>query len=291
MTAAALLALWAVLTAAVLPPLLAGARWTRRAPLLGVLTWHALGLSAAGSVALTVRQLIDPAPHHHAGLLHLCGLSPEAVSGTAPAAAALVLLYPAALLLHSLATARRGRRRHRALLDLAAHRGQVPGALLLEHPTPTIYCLPGRHSRIVVSRGALTALTPPQLAAALAHERAHLTGRHHLATCAAEALARTFAPLPLGRLVSAEVRTLLEMAADDRALRAHGPHALAGAMGVVATGLAPAAALTAGHQALARIERLADHRPAPRPLLVLTATAPAALAVLPLLLVCLPHLA
>ncbi|MER5866478.1 hypothetical protein, partial [Kitasatospora sp. NPDC002040] len=35
-------------------------------------------------------------------------LSPEAVSGTAPAAAALVLLYPAALLLHSLATSRRG---------------------------------------------------------------------------------------------------------------------------------------------------------------------------------------
>ncbi|MFD0572748.1 hypothetical protein ACFQ0T_30380 [Kitasatospora gansuensis] len=96
MSAAALLGLWAVLIAVALPPLLAGARWTRRAPLLGVFTWLALGLSAVSSVALTVRQLIDPAPHHHAGLLHLCGLSPEAVSGTAPAAAALVLLYPAA---------------------------------------------------------------------------------------------------------------------------------------------------------------------------------------------------
>ncbi len=290
MSAAALLGLWAVLTVVALPPLLAGARWTRRTPLLGVFTWLALGLSAVSSVSLTVRQLIDPAPHHHVGLLHLCGLSPEAVSGTAPAVAALVLLYPAARLLHSLAGAHRGRRRHRALLDLAAHRDRIPGALLLDHPTPTIYCLPGRHARIVVSRGALAALTPPQLAAALAHERAHLTGRHHLAACAAEALAGTFGRLPLGRLVSAEVRTLLEMAADDRALRGHTPRALATAMGVVATGLAPAAALTAGHQALARIERLAAHRPAPRLLLALTAAAPAGLAGLPLLLVCLPHL-
>ncbi|MFD0572747.1 M48 family metalloprotease [Kitasatospora gansuensis] len=91
----------------------------------------------------------------------------------------------------------------------------------------------------MVSRGALAALTPPQLAAALAHERAHLTGRHHLAACAAEALAGTFARLPLGRLVSAEVRTLLEMAADDRALRGHSPRALATAMGVVAAGWPP----------------------------------------------------
>lgn len=291
MTAAALLALWALMTVGILPPLLAEARWTRRAPRLAVLTWLALGVSATSSVALTVRQVIDPAPHHHSGLLHLCGLSPEAVSGTAPAIAALVVLCPLTLLVRGLRTARRDRRRHRALLDLAAHRDHVPGALLLEHPTPTIYCLPGRHSRIVVSRGALTALTAPQLSAALAHERAHLTGRHHLATCAAEALARTFAPLALGRLISAEVRTLLEMAADDRALRSHSRQSLATAMGIVATAQAPAAALTAGHQALARIERLADRRHTPRPLLALTATAPAVLTTLPLLLVCLPHLA
>ncbi|MFJ8041309.1 M56 family metallopeptidase [Kitasatospora sp. NPDC096147] len=292
MTAAALLALWAVLVTAALPPLLAGARWTRRSPVLGVLTWQTLGLSAVLSVSMAIRQLVDPSPHHHGGLLHLCGVSPEAVSGTALAVAALTAARPAALLLRALHTARRERRRHRAVLDLAAHRGRVPGgALLLDHPTPAVYCLPGRHSRIVVSRGALTALSPEQLAAALAHERAHLTGRHHLAVCAARALAGTFGRLPLGRLVEAEVRTLLEMAADDRALRRHSPRALATAMGVVAGAHAPASALTAGHQALARIERLATTRPASRPALALAATAPAALLLLPLLLVCLPHLA
>ncbi|GAA3022421.1 M56 family metallopeptidase [Kitasatospora albolonga] len=292
MTAAALLALWAVLVTAVLPPLLAGARWTRRSPVLGVVTWQTLGLSAVLSVAMAIRQLVDPSPHHHGGLLHLCGFSPEAVSGTALAVAALTAARPLALLLAALHTSRRERRRHRELLDLAAHRGRVPGgALLLDHPTPAVYCLPGRRSRIVVSRGALAALSPEQLAAALAHERAHLTGRHHLAVCAAQALAGTFGRLPLGRLVHAEVRTLLEMAADDRALRRHSTRALATAMGVVAGAGAPATALTAGHQALARIERLATRRHASGPALALTAAAPASLLLLPLLLVCLPHLA
>ncbi|MEU9134256.1 M48 family metalloprotease [Kitasatospora sp. NPDC048540] len=293
MTAALLLAAWAVTVAAVLPRRLAGAAWTRRAPVLGVLAWQALGVSAVAAVALGVRQLVDPAPHHHDRLLHLCGLSAPAgtVSRLALAAALAVVLVPAALFARRLAAAARGRARHRTLLDLAGRRDLVPGALVLEHPAPAVYCLPGRRRRVVVSRGALDALTPEQLAAALAHEQGHLTGRHHLAACAAEAFARSFAPLPLGRLVEEETRALLEMAADDRALRGHSVRALAGAMSVVAAGPAPSAALTAGHHALARAGRLATRQPRPpRALVALGAAAAALTAGVPPVLACLPHL-
>lgn len=293
MTAVLLLAGWAAAVAVLLPPRLARAGWVRRAPALGVLAWQALGVSAVAAVALAVRQLLDPAPHHHDRLLHLCGLSApaEAVSRVALAAAAAVALVPVGLFAVRLAAAARGRARHRRLLDLAGRRGLVPGALVLEHPAPAVYCLPGRSRRVVVSRGALDALTPEQLAAALAHEHGHLTGRHHLAACAAEAFARTFAGLPLGRLVRDETRALLEMAADDRALRHHSARALAGAMGVVAAGPAPSTALAAGHHAAARVSRLAAGRPRlPRAAVLLGPAAAGALAAVPLALVCVPHL-
>ncbi|MER8182780.1 M56 family metallopeptidase [Kitasatospora sp. NPDC094015] len=293
MIAALLLALWAAAVTGPLPRLLAGAAWTRRAPAVGVLAWQALGVSAVAAAALAVRQLLDPSPHHHDRLLHLCGLSaPTAtVSRLALAAAVGVALVPAGLFAARLAAAARGRRRHRSVLDLAARRGVLPGVLVLEHPAPAVYCLPGRGRRVVVSRGALDALTPEQLAAALAHEQGHLSGRHHLAVCAAEASARAFGALPLGRLVREETRLLLEMAADDRALRTHPARALAGAMGVVAGARLPSPALGAGHHAAARVSRLAAHRSRPpRVLRALGAAAAGALAIAPPVLACAPHL-
>jgi peptidase M48-like protein len=42
------------------------------------------------------------------------------------------------------------------------------------------FALPGRPGRVVVTTGMLAVLTPDERRALLAHERAHLTGRHHL---------------------------------------------------------------------------------------------------------------
>ncbi|MFC6598087.1 M56 family metallopeptidase [Kitasatospora paranensis] len=294
MSAALLLLLWAALVTTALPRLLAGARWTHRTPVLAVAAWHALGVSATLALALAVRQLADPSPHHHAGLLHLCGLAVPAESAARAAAglATAVAAVPAALFGAAVRRAALARRRHREVLDLAGHHGVLPGAVVLDHAVPTVYCLPGLRRRVVVSRGALDALSPGQLAAALAHEDGHLRGRHHLAACAADTLRRCFAPLPLGRLAGPEVRALLEMAADDRALRSHPVTALAGAMAVVAAGPAPDSALAAGHHATARIRRLAAAGPRPpRTARLLGGGAAAALTALPFLLACLPHLA
>ena len=96
------------------------------------------------------------------------------------AAAALVVTAVVAgrLLLsgHRVGTSLRAlRRRHREQVDLLAERES--GVHVLDHAVPVAYCLPGMaHSRVVVSAAAMATLEPPQLAAVLAHERAHLRG-------------------------------------------------------------------------------------------------------------------
>lgn len=51
---------------------------------------------------------------------------------------------------------------------------------ILEDDEPEAFALPGRPGRVVVSTGMLAALSEPERVALLAHERAHLEGRHHL---------------------------------------------------------------------------------------------------------------
>lgn len=78
------------------------------------------------------------------------------------------------------------RRRHRILHGLVSVRSEeAPGALLLEDPRATAYCLPGVRSRIVVSAGVLGVLDRGQQAAALGHEpgHVHVHERHDLVMC------------------------------------------------------------------------------------------------------------
>lgn len=51
---------------------------------------------------------------------------------------------------------------------------------VLDDETPQAFALPGASGRIVVSRGMLRCLDGDEREALLAHERAHLRGRHHL---------------------------------------------------------------------------------------------------------------
>ena len=114
----------------------------------------------------------------------------------------------------------RARRRQRALLALLA-RGdpKAPGALVVDYPAATAYCLPGLRSRIVVSVGALDLLRPAELAAVLAHERAHLRERHDLVVLPFTALRRAFGWSRICADAHQSVALLIEMLADDRALR------------------------------------------------------------------------
>nr|WP_202524192.1 M56 family metallopeptidase [Kitasatospora sp. SID7827] len=85
------------------------------------------------------------------------------------------------------------------------------------------YALPGRPPRIVATTGMLAALTEPERAALLAHERAHLAGRHHLLLAAAEYAAVCH---PALRPLRPALGYHLERWADECAAAAVGDRAL-----------------------------------------------------------------
>jgi Zn-dependent protease with chaperone function len=165
------------------------------------------------------------------------------------------------VLLAALAAALQARRRQRELLTLLAHGDpKVPGALVVDHPSAAAYCLPGLRSRIVVSVGTLELLGRRELAAVLAHERAHLRERHDLVLLPFTALRRAFPRSATCTDAHRSVALLVEMLADDRALRGRPARELVSALvrfGTAGTCPAPAGALAAGEgEVAARVTRL-----------------------------------
>ena len=165
------------------------------------------------------------------------------------------------VLLAALAAALQARRRQRTLLTLLAHGDpKVPGALVVDYPSAAAYCLPGLRSRIVVSVGTLELLGRRELAAVLAHERAHLRERHDLVLLPFTALRRAFPRSATCTGAHRSVALLVEMLADDRALRGRPARELVSALvrfGTAGTCPAPAGTLAAGEgEVAARVTRL-----------------------------------
>jgi Zn-dependent protease with chaperone function len=133
-------------------------------------------------------------------------------------------------------------------------------AVVLDAPQRAAYCVPGRPAAIVLTSGALAVLDGPQLGAVLAHERAHLAGRHHLLISLSRGLAASFPGVPVFTRGPAEVARLAELCADDAAARRSGRPALVAALLAMGTGTAvpaPALAVTSG-AVTARVGRLLD---------------------------------
>ena len=147
--------------------------------------------------------------------------------------------------------------------------------MVLEHAQPAAYCVAGRCPTVIVTTGAMAALNSGQLNAVLAHERAHLAGRHHALKAAARIGRQVLPFLPLLRAAEAHVARLAELHADDAAIRAADPRALATALVVLATPAqaTPTPALAAAatdvvqriHRVLAPAEPLRATAPAPAP--------------------------
>ncbi|MDT9693206.1 M56 family metallopeptidase [Streptomyces sp. P9(2023)] len=280
-----------------IPWLLVPARWAQQAPRLGLAAWAATGTMFAGSAALLPMQLVlDGRSSHRLTdmVLTLSFPSPGALLDltarqyVAAALALAVLALPAAGFVRELLRARRTRLRHAGVLRLVGRYDPELRATVLDHARPAVYCLPGRSRRVVVSSGALDTLTTAQLAAALAHERAHIAGRHHLLVAAAEAFATVFPGLPLARHGGTSVPLLLEMVADDRALRRCSRDALATALYALAAGHAPREAFAAGGpSAVLRMRRILTPQSAGHPVLRgLFAMGTASGAMAPLIIAC-----
>ena len=129
------------------------------------------------------------------------------------AIAALVLLLVLAVRFGA-ATIRRLtalREAYRLAASLPASGGELA---VIDHPGCEAYAVPGRPGRIVVSSGLLRSLDAAERRAVLAHERAHLTARHHLHHTIAHLAA---AANPLLYRLPAAVALSTERWADERA--------------------------------------------------------------------------
>jgi len=260
------------------------ARWPRRSPAAAILLWQALGLAAGLAAVGTLLGLAMPGSNigvvrsvWHLGALFSTGgpfrmVGAFGASGTVPAvvvgvrlaclAAGLALFGLLCWVLVAASTAAlHARRRQRALLTLLAHGDpKVPGALVVDYPTAAAYCLPGLRSQIVVSVGTLELLGRGELAAVLAHERAHLRERHDLVLLPFTALRRAFPRSVTCTDAHRAVALLVEMLADDHALRSRPARELVSALvrfGTAGPGLAPAGTLAVGEgEVTARVTRL-----------------------------------
>jgi Zn-dependent protease with chaperone function len=226
---------------------LAGAAWPHRAPRAALVLWQAVGLAGGLSIlgaGLTLAAA-DLSPHwltgtgavpSHPRRLSLLGWSGAALT-------ALVGSWLVVVLAVSSGRAILARRQHRRGLDLvgedvgqdvtgrrAASWSGGPTVQLLTHPLPVAYCLPGLRPRIVLSSATLDLLTDAELDAVLAHETAHARGRHDLIVTPFIAWRDTFPFLRSARTALAAVEELVEMLADDCALRGHSAGALEGSL-------------------------------------------------------------
>jgi Peptidase family M48 len=262
------------------------ASWPRRSPAAAILLWQALGLASGLAAVGTLAGLAMPGSRggvvrsvlrlgallRPGGVLRLPGLFGYGAAGGTPALVVIVRLACLAAGLALLAllcwvllavsvAALQARRRQRALLTLLAHLDpKVPGALVVDYPSAAAYCLPGLRSQIVVSVGTLRLLGRGELAAVLAHERAHLRERHDLVLLPFTALRRAFPRSATCTGAHRSVALLVEMLADDRALRGGPARELVSALvrfGTAGACQAPAGALAAAEgEVAARVTRL-----------------------------------
>ena len=279
-TTALVFGLLALLLAGPVPALLSRSTWPYRAPRAALVLWQAVAiaavLSAFSSGLAIASQLLVPGA--------------DGRPTTAPTAEidalglplwilyvvvfALTLLIGAKLIFSIIQVAvrtRRRRARHRVLVDLLddcampASVERTPDLRVLDVDEPIAYCLPGLRQRVVLSQGTLQNLDHAEVKAILTHERSHLRARHDLVLEAFTAVNHACPRFVRSKSALGSVQLLVELLADDSAVRATGPTPLARALVACAGSTAPRGAMAAGGPStLIRVQRLSADDADPR---------------------------
>jgi Zn-dependent protease with chaperone function len=268
-TIAVVLVAYAVCVGTLGARMLGRAKWTARAPLLAIVTYLAAGWSVVAALGLAGLTLAVHATALGGGLSHLIGAcvlrlratyatpGGAMVAGVGLTLAGAVVARTALTAVTHLRAAGRQALQHAQTARLVGRPEPALGATLVDHPQPAAYCVAGRHPTVVLTTGAVQALDADQLAAVLAHERAHLNGRHHRLIAMARIGRQVLPFVPLMRDADAQVARLAEMHADDAATRTCEPAPLATALVILAAGASPAPALAAAAtDAVQRIQRM-----------------------------------
>jgi len=225
------------------PRLLRRAARPRTDPLVLVVGWCLSITGVLIAVATGVALLLSPthgSTDHLAALFQHCWTavqhgSPPDVEHVGGLIAAGILL---ALTIRTTVIGQRARRRrseirrgHTALLRTAARSdAQEPRTLWLAHDQPLAFSIGGKQGVVVVTEGLFRHLDDDSVAAVLAHEHAHLHGRHHLLIALADALRDALPFVPLFRQAPVALRQLVELVADVAAVRTCGVAAVRAAL-------------------------------------------------------------
>jgi Zn-dependent protease with chaperone function len=268
-------AILAVLLVGPAPALVARASWPLRAPRAAMVLWQAIALAAvlsafSAGIAIATRLLVPgPDGRPTASIVGSVGRLGWPLWAAYIAVFALTVLVGVRLMaavVRVVIANRRRRAHHRMVVDLVGVEHDAARAepcartrdlRILDVPEPLAYCLPGVRSRVVVSEGTLSTLTDAEVAAILTHERAHLRARHDLVLEAFTAVHAAFPRLVRSANALRAVQLLVELLADDAAVRATGRTPLARALVACASGRAPSGALAAGGPSMVlRVRRL-----------------------------------
>jgi Zn-dependent protease with chaperone function len=278
--------------------MLARASWPMRAPRAAIVLWQSIALAAvlsafSAGIAIASRLFV-PGPDGRP----TATITSEIDALGWPLWVAYVIVFAVTLVIGGRLTfavlqvaiaTRRRRAHHRMVVDLVG-KSQGNHLRILDVAQPLAYCLPGVRSRVVVSEGALNALGDNEMAAILSHERAHLRARHDLVLEMFTAVHAAFPRFVRSGNALDAVRLLIEMLADDAAVRAAGPTPLARALVACASGRTPSGALAAGGPTtVLRLRRLGG-RPNSRAVAATAYLAAAAVLALPTLALAVPWL-
>lgn len=272
MSAAACLLLYSIAVCIVGPPVLCRLTRAGHAPRCGAAAWliaiASVLISWFSAALLTVADLFTGL-EHRVGVLASClaflcdvllghaGRGPQVLLVAAAVGGVVAVSVTAVRLVRSFISLRVRTRDHVDAVRLVGRQISDDGVFLVDSPERIAYCASGRLSVIVVTTGAVAALDADQFAAVLAHERAHLAGRHHLVAGALRSIAAVFPRFALMTRGATEVSRMLEMCADDAAVRRFGHNTLLSGLMSLA-GTTPAGSLAAaGVATLSRAERLA----------------------------------
>jgi Zn-dependent protease with chaperone function len=278
--------------------MLARATWPTRAPRAAIVLWQTIALAAvlsAFSAGIAIASwLFVPGPDGRP----TATITSEVAALGWPLWTAYVIVFAITLVIGARLTyavvqvaiaTRRRRAHHRMVVDLVG-KSQGNHLRILNVAQPLAYCLPGVRSRVVVSEGALNALADNEMAAILTHERAHLRARHDLVLEMFTAVHAAFPRFVRSAHALHAVRLLIELLADDAAVRAAGPTPLARALVACASGHTPSGALAAGGPTtVLRVRRLGG-RPNSRVLAATAYLAAAAVLVVPTVALAVPWL-
>ena len=203
-------------------------------PMPAIAAWQAASWSVVGGIVLAATMLaapiLDEVGWMPAGLEACLGAMGHVHGSTDhPVMETVALLLLAGVLFRLAACGVRAwwvthsvRARHRTLLSLVGRHEPRLDARVVDDDTAAVYCLPGRGGGVLFTSGALVRLSGAQRRAVVAHERAHLRGRHDLLVASAALLRTAFPRVRLFDQAWKQTVALIEMRADDVAARRHG---------------------------------------------------------------------